>query len=117
MLYLLKVFFRDPWVLFPLIISAGAQGVSWWYILFYIRPTPAHFFLHYNIIFGVDLVGEWWKILLIPVGGVAIIIINFLMAIAIYNIDKIFSRLLTVFTAIFQLCLLLTCFLIVEMNI
>lgn len=117
MLYLLKVFFRDPWVLFPLITSAVTQGVSWWYIVFHMRPSNELFFLHYNIIFGVDLVGEWWKILLIPIGGLIIIIINLLLAAGIYNSDKVFSRLLTVFTAIFQLGLLLTAYLIMEMNI
>ncbi|PIT88284.1 MAG: hypothetical protein COU29_03390 [Candidatus Magasanikbacteria bacterium CG10_big_fil_rev_8_21_14_0_10_36_32] len=117
MWYLLKVFFRDPWVLFPLIISAAGQGFSWWYILFFTQSSQEQYFLHYNIIFGVDLVGDWWKLLFIPIGGLIILIVNFLLSISCYNKDKVLSRLFTVFTAIFQLCLVLTAYLAVGMNI
>jgi hypothetical protein len=117
MWYLLKVFIRDPWVLFPLIISLIGQSFSWWYILFFVPNNQEQYFLHYNIIFGVDLVGAWWKLLFIPIGGLLILIVNFLLAAGCYNKDKVLARLFTVFTALFQLCLAITAYLAVGMNI
>jgi len=45
--------------------------------------------LHYNIYFGIDFVGEWKKVFVIPMVGIFFITINFLIADIIYLRDKI----------------------------
>lgn len=117
MFYLLKIFFKDPWVLLPLIISALSEGYMWYYILSNLGGRNDNLFLHYNIIFGVDLVGSWWKILFLPLGGLAVIVVNYLLSLWLYNIDKIVARMLTMFCGVFLLFLSLAVYLIVDINL
>ena len=35
--------------------------------LYFIRPTDSLLILHYNIYFGVDLLGLWWQAYILPV--------------------------------------------------
>ena len=118
MFYLIKIFFKDPWVFVPLIVSALAQVFMWPYIIIHAGAQGAGMmFLHYNIIFGVDYVGDWWKIFVMPGIGLGIIILNFGGAIYSYNTDKLLSRIITVFTAVLQIFLALAVYLIVDINL
>jgi len=117
MLYLLRVFFRDPWIILPLVFSGLAQSFNWWYIIAHLQERSDHYFLHYNIVFGVDLVGDWQRIFYIPIGGLLILLVNYGLALAMYNNERAFSRLLAVFGAILQIFLCLAAFLIVDLNI
>ena len=45
-----------------------------WLLLFYnFKPTSEQIGLHYNIYFGIDYYGFWYKIFLIPATGALII--------------------------------------------
>jgi len=103
--------------LVPLIVTALAQVFIWFYALSHIQSDAGQYFLHYNIIFGVDLVGAWWKILMLPIGGLMIIIFNYLISILIYNQDKLIARLLPVFTSVFEIFLAWSIFLIIDINL
>ncbi|TXH07308.1 MAG: hypothetical protein E6Q06_02880 [Candidatus Moraniibacteriota bacterium] len=51
------------WVLcFGLTIQASLLGV----IAFLIHPSASTFILRYNAFFGVDLLGTWWQMYLVP---------------------------------------------------
>lgn len=50
--------------------------VTWGRILFELEPQEEAFFLHYNILFGVDFIGEWWRVLYLPAGGLIIFLVN-----------------------------------------
>jgi hypothetical protein len=117
MFYLLKVFFRDLWVAVPLGVSVLVQGFMWTYIIWSIHPAGEQFFLHYNIIFGVDLVGEWWKIMYLPLGGLLILAVNYIFAVLVYNSDRIIARMLTSFAGVFGLFLAWAVYLIVNINL
>lgn len=49
--------------LFALMFSFGVLG-------FFIRPGSASIILHYNVYFGVDLVGVWWQAYALPSLGI-----------------------------------------------
>ena len=117
MIYLIKVFIKDPWIIIPLITGLTTQLFVWPYIFFQLGQRSDYLFLHYNIIFGVDLVGPWWKILYLPLGGLAIIILNFLLSLYIYNQDKLISRMLLFFAALFSLFLAWAVYLAVDVNL
>ncbi|MDD2757774.1 MAG: hypothetical protein PHD72_00150 [Patescibacteria group bacterium] len=117
MFYLLKVFFKDLWMMVPLAVAALAEVFMWAYVFISIRPSGEQFFLHYNIIFGVDLVGEWWKILYLPLGGLLIILVNFTLAVLLYNTDRVLARLLAAFAGVFELFLVWAVYLIVNINL
>ncbi len=48
--------------LLPLVFSVGL-------FLYFIRPSAALIVLHYNVYFGVDLLGVWWQAYALPVFG------------------------------------------------
>lgn len=116
MFYLLKVFFRDFWISLPLIFSGFFQGLSWWMILSRGRFGGGNFFLHYNIIFGVDLAGEWWRIIFLPLGGLLVVALNLVLGLIFYNSDKFFSRLLSLAAAAVQAIVLVAIFLLIALN-
>ena len=54
--------------------------VSLGLFLYFIRPTDALLILHYNIYFGVDLLGLWWQVYLLPGLCVALFVGHFFLA-------------------------------------
>lgn len=116
MIYRLKVFLKDPWIIIPLAIAIAGQVFLWLYIFLRLGSASDQIFLHYNIIFGVDLVGEWWKILYLPVGGFMIILVNFFLSFFCYGNDKIISRLISFCAGIFELFIVWAAYLMVEIN-
>lgn len=117
MLFLLKVFFKDPWIVVPVILSATGQLFMWPYIIVNLSAAGEQAFLHYNNIFGIDLVGAWWKALFLPLGGLILILINYSLAFYCYNSDKIMARILSICAGLFQLFLVLAVYLMVEINL
>ncbi len=101
----------------PIIFSAAGQLFMWFYIVFKLSVTGEQAFLHYNNIFGIDLVGAWWKALFLPLGGLVLILVNFLLSFYSYNSDKIISRILSICAALFQIFLVLAVYLLVEINL
>lgn len=57
--------------------------------------------LHYNIHFGVDYFGEWWKIFSFPLAGLIIYILNFILVIAFWRRDKVLAYF---FAAVADVC-------------
>ncbi|MBU0546276.1 hypothetical protein KKA13_03420 [Patescibacteria group bacterium] len=111
-----KLYLRDLWISIPLAGAVTAQIFMWTYILYYIHPSPDQFFLHYNITFGVDLAGEWWKILLLPISGLAVFLINYFLSFYFYGVEKFLSRLLVLIAGIFHVFLVIATVLIVGLN-
>lgn len=72
--------------------------------------------LHYNIYFGIDFVGKWYKIFIMPTTGIFFIIINFFVADIIYLRDKAISYFLTGASLFIQVMLVLAAMAIVSIN-
>ncbi|MFA6424373.1 MAG: hypothetical protein WCV83_03640 [Candidatus Magasanikbacteria bacterium] len=112
-----KVYFKDRWVLVPALFLALFQLFMWVYAAMYVRATSDQIFLHYNVVFGVDLIGEWWKILVVPFGGLLIFLLNFSLSWYCYSTDKILARFLTFIAALLNLSLAVAFYLVVGLNI
>jgi len=117
MFYSPRLYFKDKRIFVPIIGVFLAQIFSWWYILSNIRPSSDQFFLHYNITFGVDLAGEWWKILYLPLSGILVLLINVILSFYFYNAEKFLSGLLILLALLFNIFLVIAVFLIVNLNI
>lgn len=74
-------------------------------------------FLHYNIVFGVDLVGSWWKIYYLPLAGLLVFLLNYTLSFVFYKTDKFLSRLLNFWSLLFHLFLLAVVILLVRLNV
>ncbi len=116
MIYYLKLYFRDWRNLVPLILTIGIQIFCWMYILLNIKPSAGRLFLHYNIVFGVDLLGEWWKIFYLPLGGIIILLINLIASCLLYKKERFLSRLLSIWIFIIHIYLSVEVYLLVRLN-
>ena len=72
--------------------------------------------LHYNIYFGIDFIGKWYEIFIMPTVGIFFIIINFILADIIYLRDKITSYFLAGAGVVVQVLLLLAAYSIIKIN-
>ncbi len=61
------------------------NGTGWGLVIWKIRPSDLPVYLHYNIYFGVDLIGNWYQLYLYPAGGLLVIVINYLLMFFLYR--------------------------------
>jgi len=47
--------------------------------------------LHYNVYLGIDLQGNWWRSLLMPLVGLLFLIFNYLLALALFHKKNLIS--------------------------
>ena len=111
-----KFFLKNKIIAANLIISI-IINISIWINLLRIKKVDEMIPLHYNVYFGIDYIGDWHKIFIIPLIGIIILFVNFLLALLIYYKDKFISYIL-VFVALFiQIILFLASLSIVWINI
>lgn len=117
-LYPIKLYIRYPSVFIMLVVSVVVNLSTW--IWLGVRLDTAGedlIFLHYNILFGVDLIGVWWKVYYVPFVGSIIIIINFLLGWILFNKDKFVASLLMFASTVSQVFLLIGALLLVFLNV
>lgn len=115
-LYPIKLFFSQRLVIWPLIISIAVNICMWGYILIVFPPTAEIVFLHYNILFGVDLVGPWWRLLMTPILGLVILFVNLCIAWVSYQYDRLIAVVLLSSALLMQVLLLLATYQIIFFN-
>lgn len=100
---------RNRVFIFTLIASVVLNLAQWLALYSFIPQPSADTFstviLHYNIYFGVDLIGEWYKIFYIPATGLAVMIGNILLAAIIYKREVFLAMVLSVSTLVLQIVL------------
>jgi len=116
MFYSPRLYFRDLWISLPLIGVFFAQIYIWWDLIANINPDAGQIFLHYNIVFGVDLVGDWWRIYLLPGIGLLVLVVNYILSFYFYRSDKFMARLLSLWVLLFHALLLAGTVFLVKMN-
>ncbi|MBI5221361.1 MAG: hypothetical protein HY979_00965 [Candidatus Magasanikbacteria bacterium] len=117
MFYSPKVYWQDKWVWIPATVTLFFEVLMLVYGAIYVRATTDSVFLHYNVVFGVDLIGEWWKVFYIPLSALGIFLLNFGLSWWLYGQDKILGRFLTFGAAFLSVCLSLAFYLVVGLNI
>jgi len=116
MFYPPKLFFRDLWVSVPLTLMVAMQVYNWAYLIGNVKPGAEQYFLHYNVILGVDLVGEWWKMFYLPIGGLVILLINYTLSYSLYSSDKLLARILAIGAVIAHVFLTAALLLLIRLN-
>lgn len=88
-----------------------------WIILYiFIKPSFEPVYLHYNIYFGIDLIGEWYRIYIIPLTGFVVILVNYLAGAIIYSSKRVLSYLVVIFAIPVNLFLALAAILLAFIN-
>lgn len=110
-----RLFLRDKLVRVSLVMAIFENVALWIYLLFSVKSTE-NLFLHYTIHFGVDLVGSFANLLLLPLLGLMIILLNFTVAYFLYDNLKRPGLLLAVITPVIQAFLLAEGFFLAFLN-
>ena len=73
--------------------------------------------LHYNIHFGVDLFGAWWRVFMPSMVGLAILIVNFVLSAVYWKTRKMLSYYALLTTPVLITFLILASLFITLLNI
>jgi hypothetical protein len=100
----LKEFFRSALVHWVLIGALILNAVNWGLIAFFIRPVDFPIILHYNVYFGVDVIGDWWQVYFLPLIGLIILMANAILGYMFYQRkERLVAHLLMLATFIVQI--------------
>jgi len=75
-----KDFFKNSIVHWMFIITIFLNVADWIVLYIFIKPVDLPIILHYNVYFGVDMIGDWWQVYFLPFIGAVFFIINALLA-------------------------------------
>jgi hypothetical protein len=75
-----KSFLENVIVRFSLLGALLLNAASWIVLVIFIRREQAVVILHYNVYFGVDLIGDWQQVYLLPAIGLLFLTGNTLLA-------------------------------------
>lgn len=89
----------------------------WGWLLWNIRPQADPVFLHYTILFGVDLTGQWYKVLVIPLSGLLILLVNTTVGWIFFNVDRFISYVCGSASILAHVFLLVAAWLLVYLNV
>jgi len=97
-------FFRSSLVQWVIIAALFVNFGNWAAIAYFIRPVDFPIILHYNIYFGVDVIGAWWQVYFLPLIGLAILSVNTVLGYLFYQQkERIVAHLLLLATLIVQI--------------
>ncbi|MCK5084052.1 MAG: hypothetical protein KAQ64_00160 [Candidatus Pacebacteria bacterium] len=116
-----KIFFSNSFWKDRLIVNLTALSlflnISLWIYFFQNKKESDYpIILHYNLIFGVDCLGDYEKIYLISFVGLILILFNSVLGYILYNKEKLASYFLAFNTLIIQIFLIVAGYLIVGIN-
>jgi len=90
---------------------------NWMLLYFKFKPQTDPIYLHYNIYYGIDLIGSWYLIYIMPLVGLLMIILNTIFAVLLYKKEKIVSMVVIGITIFLLIVILFSSFLISRQNI
>ncbi len=108
------VLFRTLFIL-SVVLNLAMWGVLYWKF----SPLQAlgdRLPLHYNVYFGIDFVGPWYKVFIMPLAGIFFVVVNFVLADAIYLRDKVTSYFLVGSATFAQALIFLAAYAVIMLN-
>ncbi len=111
-----NLFFQDKTVRICLVLSLFLIIISLVALYFRIAPQIEPVYLRYSVYFGIDLIGAWWLVFLLPLSGFLALLLNFYLAYVLFLKSNILSYFLTLTTVALQIFLLIISFLIILLN-
>lgn len=110
-------FFQSHIVVWLIILSLVANLVDWVVLKIFVKPVDFSLILHYNVYFGVDVMGGYREVFVLPVIGLGLFLINFWLALYFYRQkERIASYLLLMAALMIQLSLLVASASIIIIN-
>jgi len=114
--YFFAPFFQDRLVLISLGLSLLLNIILWIILTSKFGFTSELMPLHFNIVYGIDLVGKTYRVYQLPAAGLGIFLINCLLGKSIYPVIKLFSYFLVFAALAIQIVLFITSLGLVFLN-
>ena len=112
----IRFFFKNQLLLYP-ILFAGMLTLAQVIVLFIGIPRADEpIFLHYTAYLGVDFIGAWYLVYLIPLGRICAVALNGAVAYFLGRQDIFWGYLLVIAAALTAALLLLYSVLLVRLN-
>lgn len=82
--FFMQEFFLSGLVQWSLIASIILSVANWGFLFYFIRPVDFPIILHYNVYFGVDIIGKWLEAYYLPLIGDIMLIVNAILGYMFY---------------------------------
>lgn len=115
-LTLYSYFLKDRFVRINLFLAGGLNIILWLWLFWQTKDFSGHIALHYNIYFGIDLLGSWFNLFYLPALGLAIFLFNLAIGAISFEREKILGYFLVGAATLNQVLLLLAAFFVVFIN-
>lgn len=110
-------YFRSQIVVWLLILSLAANLADWISLRLFIKPVDFPIILHYNVYFGVDMLGNWKQVFILPFLGLILFMINSYLSLYFYHQkERIASHILLMATLMLQLSLIIASISVIIIN-
>ena len=96
-------FWTDPVIFFSLVFAILVNAGLWIALFWTVAPTDTPIILHYNIYFGVDAVGGWKSLFLMPTLAAGLLFLNAVLSRYFYYKEKMAAHLFAGTALILQL--------------
>ena len=116
-LFPLKLYLKHKVNLVFFALAVGINIVSFGWLAYYIKPQEEQIFLHYNALFGVDLIGPWYKIYYLPTAGLLIIVVNTILGWILFRRSKSIGYIAGGISVFLQIVILIASYLLVLLNV
>jgi len=112
-----QAYFRSHIVIWLLALSMVSNAANWIILMVWIKPVDFPIILHYNVYFGVDLIGGYGQVYLLPLIGLILFIINLILSIYFYKQkERIASYILLMAMLMIQLSLIVASISVILIN-
>jgi hypothetical protein len=116
-LFFKQEFFKNKVVLWIIASSLALNLANWVTLGIFIKPVDSSIILHYNVYFGVDMVGSWKAVFFLPGIGLLLFFVNFFLALYFYKkIERIACHILLMAGLMTQTSLLIASLSIIFIN-
>ncbi len=96
-------YWTDPTIFFSFVLAFLANVSMWLAVWRIVQPTDQPVILHYNVYFGIDAIGDWRNIYLMPVLALAFLLANAILSRFFYYKEKLASYLFALMALVIQL--------------
>ncbi len=86
-------YWTDPVIFFSLVLAILANLGIWAALHFTVIATDQPIILHYNVYFGVDSIGDWRNIFVMPAIAILIFLVNLILSRFFYYKERLVSYL------------------------
>lgn len=87
-----------------------SNAALWWFVALRNLPASETIPLHYNIYFGIDLLGPWWYFFTLPAAGFVTMVVNCLLSMMLYVRERLAAYVLSLTSCLVQVALFFTAF-------